>query len=375
MMSYQEPLYKREEDGDCPQKQFHQQNGHAGLFFDKFCNTWSVSGSEWKMEVDSKLEWINNFTERPVGTRQLLEESTKRLMRLIHKRRGRFKILKSEYRFVTGLGRSHPIENGFIWHPILGTPYLPGSSIKGLVRSWAKENEGLESGSHEEALLGSPKQAGGICFLDAIPTKSVKLKADVMTPHYANWDKDNPPGDWRSPTPIPFLTMEKQTPLLFGIVPHGAVEDDDLDKVMNWLQKALAQSGGGAKTAVGYGRFGYDKKETDEWHNRLDKERMQIEAQKSPEGNWRLKLASKSEKDILDLVRKYLKEDQKDYLDDDVERCAFVKVVLSDYKQFFHEWKSKKSYVRKRTGLGGPKLGERVDWLTKAASSCGLSIE
>ena len=34
MMS-QRPLYKLEEDGTCLQQQVRDQNGHAGLYFDK----------------------------------------------------------------------------------------------------------------------------------------------------------------------------------------------------------------------------------------------------------------------------------------------------------------------------------------------------
>ena len=257
-----------------------------------------------------------------------------------------------------------------------GTPYLPGSSIKGLVRSWA-ENKELGPTSYDdealEHLLGSSGKTGGICFLDAIPTEPVVLKADVMTPHYAKWDKENPPGDWCPPTPIPFLVMEKQTSFLFGIVPHGTVEDDDLDKIMDCLQKALIQSGAGAKTAVGYGRFGYNREETDRWHSELDKERMQVEAQKSPEGSWRLKLRGKSEADILGLVREYLQKEHDHYLDSDVERCAFVRVVLSDYKQLVCKWKNKK-LNDSRTKLGNKKLKERVNLLTNAASACGLPI-
>ena len=355
-MMPQRPLYKLEKGTDLPQ-QCRKHNGHAGLCFDKFCDTWS---SNCTMEGNSKLAWINKFTQQAVGMREGLEEAAKRLMWLVKKRGGRAEIFKSEYCFVTGLGRSHPVENGFTWHPTLGTPYLPGSSIKGLVRSWVEKEVGPDKKTLNR-LLGSEslKKAGSICFLDAIPTKPVLLKADVMTPHYAGWSVEDPPGDWCSPTPIPFLVMKEQTFLLFGIIPRSRLEDDDLDRVIGWLRDALAQCGGGAKTAVGYGRFGPDEKATSEWHSRLDEEQRQAEAQKSPEGRWRLKLEGKSENDILEYVRVHL---EKERLNDNIERHAFVKVMLLDHEEWVDLWRSGKK-CNPQTRLGKKKLKERAKLL------------
>jgi len=39
-------------------------------------------------------------------------------------------LIRTAWRFVSGLGRSRPVENGFVWHHTLGVPYLPGSSIR-----------------------------------------------------------------------------------------------------------------------------------------------------------------------------------------------------------------------------------------------------
>jgi CRISPR-associated protein Cmr6 len=41
--------------------------------------------------------------------------------------------------FVTGMGNPHPVENGFSFLTPYGIPYLPGSSIKGIVRRAAEE--------------------------------------------------------------------------------------------------------------------------------------------------------------------------------------------------------------------------------------------
>ena len=262
---------------------------HAGLWFDKFCDRW---GDSWTMMGEQKLEWIKMVANRPVGTQEQICESVRRLKQLMKARGGRFEVFTSESRFVTGLGRSHPVENGFAWHPTLGTPFLPGSSVKGLIRSWAKmDAEPRPSCQNLDRLLGQPEQTGRVCFLDAIPVAPVQLEADVMTPHYAGWDEKNPPGDWRSPTPIPFLTTAAETSFLFGFIPcHGATKDD-LDTIAIWLRSALEWAGAGAKTAVGYGRFRPGKVTTTP---------SPQQASQSPDTNTRVKPGDRVQAELLE---------------------------------------------------------------------------
>ena len=341
--------------------------GHAGLWFDKFCNQWQVGDDSWTMSSQDKasnpkLDWIRTVADCPIGIREQLDESTLRLTRLIHRRGGRVAVFTAEARFVTGLGRSHPVENGFAWHPTLGTPYLPGSSVKGLVRSWAEmDAEPRPDARTRERLLGAPGKAGGMCFLDAVPVAPVRLEADVMTPHYAGWSKSDPPGDWRSPKPVPFLTTAADTSFLFGIIPCREVANGDLDTVSDWLRCALAWAGAGAKTAVGYGRFRHDDERTTRWMQRLSdedrersEERARQEAMKSPEGRWRLKLQSQTEAQILDLVRIHL---EKEPLEDPAERRAFADAVSStDMVQHWRRGNKKDP----RTLVGKKKLKERA---------------
>ena len=81
------PLYKT--DGHLSARR--AQEGHAGLWFDKFCDLWRVDGDSWTLrsaDTNPKLDWIENVTERPVGSYIQLRESTMRLMRLIESRAG-----------------------------------------------------------------------------------------------------------------------------------------------------------------------------------------------------------------------------------------------------------------------------------------------
>ena len=315
-----------------------------------------------------KLDWIQTVANgEPVGYREQIEEYAQRVARLVRRRGGRFGVFEAESRFVTGLGSSHPVENGFAWHPTLGTPFLPGSSVKGLVRAWARAEAEPRSDADTVHRLfgpsGSSELAPGVgtmCFLDAIPLADVRLEADVMTPHYANWNRDDTPGDWRSPTPIPFLATAAKTRFLFGVVPRSNAAKRYLESVFAWLNSALEWSGAGAKTAVGYGRFRRDREATLALEIRLDDEeredrekRQRREALKSPEGRWRLKLDGLSETQVLEEVRVRL---EKEPIADPMERKAFADAVWGT--GWPRHWL--KGGAATRTTVGKKKLKQRA---------------
>jgi CRISPR-associated protein Cmr6 len=230
----------------CPlygQRTGAQDNGHRGLFYDKFLNRWQRDAKGiWS--IDDKQKWAKEIAKSPAGDAKLLEEYRHRIAEFVMARAGQMWVYKTEERFVTGTGRSHPLENGFVWHPTLGVPYLPASSIKGLL-------------GHKDRtdILGSETRVGRVICLDAIPAAPVRLEVDVMTPHYLPWSDDNPPADWRSPTPIPFLTVAPGASFLFAVIPRDRNAADSVAQVGQWLKCALADLGAGAKTAVGYGRM------------------------------------------------------------------------------------------------------------------------
>lgn len=268
------PLYQPAADATL----IRAADGNAGLWYDKFCGCWSIN--PWKMKADDpeggKLAWIDTLTRQALGQGQQLEEIANRRIQLSLLQGGRSLVFRTDSRFVTGLGRSHPVENGFAWHHTLGTPYLPGSSIKGMVHAWAKHQLDPKPDKAILArLFGGPGQAGAVCFLDAVPINPVKVEADVITPHYAPWSTDDPPGDWKSPRPIPFLVTASGLRLLFTLLPSGQGNSSDLQQVESWLIDSLKWAGAGAKTAVGYGRMAADRERTEELVNVVLKEMQQ----------------------------------------------------------------------------------------------------
>ena len=341
--------------------------GHAGLWFDKFCDRWT-NGKSWTMsdgDGSPKLDWIKEATNTPVGNLEEIEECVLRMVLLATSRGGRFAIFKNVSRFMTGLGRSHPVENGFAWHPTLGTPYLPGSSVKGLVLAWVKAEAGMRPDQKKwKRLFGSLKRTGCICFMDAVPASPANLEPDVMTPHYAGWNKKNPPGDWMSPNPIPFLTVANGNSFLFAIVPGRGASDEDMDLAEGWVEDALDWAGGGAKTAVGYGRFIRDVKKTESWNERLKAERRQPDAIEGPADRWHSEIGGKTEEEILDVVRVKL---EKEAFEDSSDRQAFAAAVIALYPEWVERWR-KGMKQDPRTSTGGKKLKHRARLLDNAVA-------
>lgn len=247
-------------------------SANAGLCFNKFCNEWK----NWSLraetgdETNPKLDWINRFVNTRQGNKQQLEALHNRRSKLLKSLDLQAIYFKTQGVFVTGMGNPHPVENGFTWHHTLGVPYLTGSSIKGITKAWCEQwldDEDFENEDQQTAckrIFGSYKESkdnntGSVIFHDAIPISPVQLKAEVMTPHYSEYYQStgniSPPGDWLSPTPIPFLAVDKNQMLHFVITARNQGNKQDAEKCINWLSDALQYIGAGAKTASGYGYF------------------------------------------------------------------------------------------------------------------------
>lgn len=349
------------------------EHGHRGLWFNKFCDSWRKGNDTWSMRApkdgeNPKLEWLKKvlLPTSCVGAPDQLGAVADRIVRMTHAVGGELRAFRSESRFATGLGLAHPIENGFAWHPTLGTPYLPGSSVKGVVRAWARceQEAGRVDDKTVARLFGDPlANAGSLCFLDAIPVAPVELEIDVLTPHAGGWDPESPPGDWRSPVPIPFLVVAAEQRFLFSIVPApGRVRDStasDLAQAFAWLGDALREEGAGAKTAVGYGRFAEDRDAIEKLRAPIEQEAQAIaraQAMTTPKGRWNILVGEYSEQQLLDTIKNRL---EKNTLTDPTERAAFVAAVRHVRGPWLLKWRIKSKFASS-TKLGGQKLKMRA---------------
>ncbi len=294
------PLYKESDIASLPEK------GNAGLWYDKFCNCWKglnlADRQNGKVEIKKHSKngdgWIDTVTKRSCGNSEELERQTDRQWNMVEVLNGQNLCLKTNSPFVTGLGREHPVENGFLWHHTLGVPYLPGSSVKGIVRAWIGQWVSESNPDEINRIFGTKpsqqSQVGEVIFLDSIPLGPVKLKADVMTPHYTNYYQNQKnelaPGDWISPVPIPFLVVKEGATFHFAILPQqqSAEAKEHCKTVCNWLKGALKWIGAGAKTAVGYGRMSFDEKKQqrceEKYSERREHEKRERINQKAKQG-------------------------------------------------------------------------------------------
>lgn len=247
---------------------------HAGLVFDKFADAWTIDrAGNFEFDKPNPADpggWLRRQAGKK-GDKELLREACERQSRMVTALGGRVWRFTNSSRFVTGLGRQHPIENGFAWHPTLGVPYLPGSSLKGVLRSWEREEKGTwdphrennwkESQSTKER-FGDQGSCGRLLVLDMLPTGPPELVVDIMTPHYGPYYQDGKtPGDWHSPVPISFLVVERGASWQVALLPgsRDPVLEDDWKEIEHLLSDALQWEGAGAKTSVGYGRFQRDR--------------------------------------------------------------------------------------------------------------------
>jgi len=223
--------------------------------------------------------------------------------------------MKQHWRMALGLGNASVYNNGFTFHPIFGIPYIPGQSVKGILRNYViKEhfNKKIEDAENDpvfchyfgcsENSYDKTTHAGKLMFMDVFPTNSVQhpftVQPDIMNPHYGDYYGDETgriaPHDALSPVPIIFLTLRnaefqfnfylkesEDTNLSIFIFKSEKVNNrvgckeyeeifySDYDKkndffdvdepISSLIEKTLIEAleikGVGSKTRVGYGRF------------------------------------------------------------------------------------------------------------------------
>lgn len=161
------------------------------------------------------------------------------------------------YRLAAGHGGETVIETGIRLHHTYGVPIIPGSSLKGVAASYAAQQlcgKWAENQPAFHSLFGTTSAAGHVTFFDALPLPGDwKLLPDVITVHHPDYyqaeTNPQPPADWDSPTPIPFLAVRGT----FLIALRGP--EAWASAGYSILERALYEFGVGGKTSSGYGRL------------------------------------------------------------------------------------------------------------------------
>ncbi|MGE3965956.1 MAG: type III-B CRISPR module RAMP protein Cmr6 [Planctomycetota bacterium] len=161
---------------------------------------------------------------------------------------------------ICGMGERTPGENGLTLHPVYGVPFLPGTSLKGILRAWVLSQDWdadwQEGGAHFRAMFGQGGHDGAaavVDILDALPVPGTAMfTLDVLTPHHADYYQgEREPLGWEGPNPVQFLAAAKD--VRYRVVVEG--DPSWVSKAAEWLALALAERGVGAKSRAGYGRF------------------------------------------------------------------------------------------------------------------------
>lgn len=262
--------------------------------------------------VEKILGFRNLKIKIPINEYKVFFENVKALW--ISKNAEMFS-LQTKYRLVIGLGDESIYETSIRLHRNYGTPYIPGSALKGVTKHWAilkltEKLHGIDRYNNADffdlaedvqkwleepeedkipkdvsdvrvcvdsteitfnefrKIFGTQKYEGTIIFFDALPNPEsldAVLELDIMNPHYQpyysasdNELRTNPekaPGDWHQPNPIFFLTVPEGIKFQFAIAPRNDDGNGLIDKAKAILRSALTEFGVGAKTSLGYGRF------------------------------------------------------------------------------------------------------------------------
>lgn len=165
-------------------------------------------------------------------------------------------------RMIVGLGNESVLETSICLHRTYGTPYIPGSALKGLAASYAHQRlgEGWQQGEkYHTVVFGDTEEAGYMTFFDAlyIPGTGFNGKAlypDIITVHHPNYYQNaaKAPSDSDDPNPVSFPSATGQY-LLALAAPD--LPTHWIALTFQILAEALEQLGIGAKTSSGYGRM------------------------------------------------------------------------------------------------------------------------
>jgi CRISPR-associated protein Cmr6 len=282
------PIPKR--SAEAWQKHRSKSPQNPGLIFDRFAPDWHQDSKLKK----NGLEAVCDAAARVDGP--LLTGWNARWEKTVCSANADPFTLKTDWRFIAGIGRKGPLEVGFTFHRY-GFPMLPGSSVKGIARAWslislvaaldAKSLSDLDKMLNEEdekkfaeefketylqaspqamthafefrQLFGTTGTAGRAIFFDAIPRQVPKLDLDIMNPHYPKYYQGGEwPTDSQSPVPVYFLTVAPGTEFRFAVGWRGLLDDETRrlrELAKEWLIGGLTELGAGAKTSAGYGYF------------------------------------------------------------------------------------------------------------------------
>jgi len=171
----------------------------------------------------------------------------------------KFKTLR---KFISGWSPIYFItEVPMSWDLVLDTPYISGSTIKGILRDYF--NEIVKDDNKTSCIFGDKNDVGKVIFFNAYPISPSKILAyDILTPHYNNADNEYDV----NPNPIKFLTINEGVEFItFIAFNKKELEECSKDSLSQILKTFLLsmKMGWGRRTSRGYGNLEIITKEVE----------------------------------------------------------------------------------------------------------------
>lgn len=289
-------------------KLLNQYSGNFGLYFTKFNEIEEDGEKGFKKNIDNEKNLIDIYKKVNNVDDLLLKKHKSQDQYLDSMQNKGFTGFKKRYRLttkmITGIGCSSFSEIGMTFDYCLGVPYIPASSIKGIVRfihmmnlifeGYLKNepikykienddslNEILKKEFGKGFIEKSSKWTdiykyfggnlklengqqiktykGNIIFLDIYPEKKPFLTTEINNVHYKKYYESSgkiSPVDNENPNPIKYLVIEKNCIFTVRYLLKDKVfSKDQIDYVNVILEQAFILQGVGARTNIGFGIF------------------------------------------------------------------------------------------------------------------------
>jgi len=174
-------------------------------------------------------------------------------------------LFRTKGRMIIGLGSENVLETGVTLNHTYGTPFIPGTALKGLASHYcnlvwgAADLRYKSNGEYHTAIFGTTDDSGHFTFHDGwIVPDSLEgsLRKDVMTPHHGEYySGNNEPTDFDDPNPVTFLSIVGTFHIAVSCDIQGDLGKKWNNLVFGMLSDALLEWGIGGKTSSGYGRL------------------------------------------------------------------------------------------------------------------------
>jgi CRISPR-associated protein Cmr6 len=253
-------------------------NAHAGLWLDKYIT------EQRQEDPTSRSALIAGVST--LSSPELYKAFYQRWEQMLTDQGAQTRKASVKGRMIIGLGDESVLETSITLHKTYGIPYIPGSALKGLAASYARQRLGeawQNNGEAYKTVFGDTDDTGYITFFDAlyIPETGFRgnaLYSDVITVHHPLYYQgtNTAPADWDSPNPVPFLSATGNY--------LAALAGPELEQERSWvkttfsiLRHALAEMGIGAKTSSGYGRMDLEQDPVDPNLRKAESHKREIE--------------------------------------------------------------------------------------------------